>query len=441
MDKEQDCIYSNKKFEYFLKYNNLLEIEVFAFVKSKLYDDIFEITENFESKKNRIILTAKRYENYIICSVEEIKHSFIEQIRKEIIINFASSVSHIFYNILTIITNHLEKTEEGTHKKILIESVNRITQIVDTMNFYSNNIQGYISPDYFSLNDVLNEAIKRTSPIWEGQAKLKKIEYIIKKEFENDCIIQGNKADFLLAIVHILKNSFEAMSIGGILVIKTFTEVKGYISIEIEDNGIGIDYDNIIKVTEPFFTTKKLKRDGLGLTFAYGVVKKHKGNFKINSFINRGTTVLISIPVNTSKKELIQSTFLESNKKILLIDDERLIVDSTAVILERIFKTKSIKAYSGSQGITLFRNNFTEIDIVICDLGMDDVNGFDVSLFIKKYSEENNIKKPIFILYTGWGNNISEENKKLYYIDYVFNKPLMPKQFETVINDIRNKNN
>ena len=46
------------------------------------------------------------------------------------------------------------------------------------------------------------------------------------------------------------------MSIGGILIIKTFTEVKGYVSIEIEDNGIGIDYDNIIKVTEPFLQQK-----------------------------------------------------------------------------------------------------------------------------------------------------------------------------------------
>jgi signal transduction histidine kinase/ActR/RegA family two-component response regulator len=442
-DSEYNFLFSNSAFERFSKQLNIDSEPFITFTKANL-NKFNRFTKPFEIPGKRIFIHSKKVDDLIIIHIEIIRQSLINSLRKEIINQFSASLSHIFYNLITIIKNNLEKEKEICHNKTINESVNRIQNIVDTVNLYSSNISGYIHTEEYNLNKLLDEAIKRNQPIWDFQAKLKKIEFIIVKKFEKEYTLKGSSDDMLLALIHIIKNSLEAMIKGGTITIETKETRNAFVDIVISDTGIGIDWQSKERVFEPFFTTKKLKRKGLGLSFTYGIVRKHRGSITFESQENIGTQVIISVPYQakslTDTNQTVVVTSEEDKKekkiipkKILLIDDEKMIVNTTAKILEKLSNAEVLKANSGNQAIAIFMQYFNEIDLIISDLGMDEVSGFDVAKFIQKFSAENNITPPRFILYTGWGNHVTEQELKENGIEAVYNKPLAAKDFKMIL--------
>ncbi len=100
------------------------------------------------------------------------------------------------------------------------------------------------------------------------------------------------------ALIALEINSIEAMPDGGFLRIQ-LTKVKPSRSVEIKviDTGIGIAQGDIDHIFEPFYTTKKDgKGTGLGLAVVHGIVERHNGSIKVESKINVGTTVTITLP-------------------------------------------------------------------------------------------------------------------------------------------------
>lgn len=443
-DNDYNFLFFNKAFERFSKQVYIEYQEVLLYTKTNFKLNHKRITMPFDIPNKRIFIHAERVDNLIVIHIEIIRQTLINSIRREIINQFSASLSHIFYNLITIIKNNLEKEKEICKNKTINESVNRIQKIVDTVNLYSSNISGYIHTKPYSLNNLIDEAIKKNQPIWDSQASLKKIKFEIIKDYQKDYTINGSYEDMLLAIIHIIKNALEAMTKGGTLTIKSQETRKGLVDITILDTGIGMDWQSKERVFEPFFTTKKLKRKGLGLSYAYGIIRKHKGTIKFKTRENSGSEVNISLPYKSKdfteiKQEVLATSSQKENlekipKKILLIDDEKIIVNTTAKILEKISGAEVLKANSGNQAIAIFRKQFKEIDLIISDLGMDEVSGFDVAKFILKFSEENDITPPRFVLYTGWGNHVTDEELKTYGIEAVYNKPLAPKDFKMILN-------
>lgn len=99
------------------------------------------------------------------------------------------------------------------------------------------------------------------------------------------------------ALVHILKNSIEAMPGGGNLEIGLGVE-NGNVAFRIRDSGIGISIAHASRVTEPFFTTK-VYGSGLGLSLANKAVQLHGGELYINMLESGGTEAVILLPVNS----------------------------------------------------------------------------------------------------------------------------------------------
>ncbi|RPI59850.1 MAG: hybrid sensor histidine kinase/response regulator, partial [Planctomycetaceae bacterium] len=107
----------------------------------------------------------------------------------------------------------------------------------------------------------------------------------------------------------LFSNAMEAMNDGGRIKIACRNEVVtpkkaeglpglapgAYVSLEIEDNGQGMDEETQNRVFEPFFTTKFIGR-GLGLAAVYGIVKNHEGWIGVESRLGRGTTVRVHLP-------------------------------------------------------------------------------------------------------------------------------------------------
>jgi len=107
-------------------------------------------------------------------------------------------------------------------------------------------------------------------------------------------------------IIHnVIVNSIQAMPAGGDIKVRTFIDkTRGFIGIDVTDEGVGIAPDHLAKVFEPFYTSKERgidKSSGLGLSIIYSIINAAGGSVQIKSSLRRGTTVQISLPVYQSK--------------------------------------------------------------------------------------------------------------------------------------------
>jgi len=71
--------------------------------------------------------------------------------------------------------------------------------------------------------------------------------------------------------------------------------------VEVEDNGVGIDKQDVNRIFEPFFTTKPAGQGtGLGLSITYGIVQQHNGTIEVQSQKGEGTVFRIQLPVTSA---------------------------------------------------------------------------------------------------------------------------------------------
>jgi signal transduction histidine kinase len=97
--------------------------------------------------------------------------------------------------------------------------------------------------------------------------------------------------------MNLLLNAGQAISGRGDVWIKTSRE-GDRMTIAIKDNGCGIPEKDLLKIFDPFFTTKKVGEGmGLGLSIAYGVIKKHGGSIRVTSEVGKGTEFTVELPV------------------------------------------------------------------------------------------------------------------------------------------------
>jgi two-component system NtrC family sensor kinase len=99
-------------------------------------------------------------------------------------------------------------------------------------------------------------------------------------------------------LVNLILNAVQAMSPNGKLFIETrFVPEKGRIEIDVGDTGKGIPTEFLPYIFDPFFSTKGVGGTGLGMWVSYGIIKNHKGNIKVKSTVDVGTTFTIDLPV------------------------------------------------------------------------------------------------------------------------------------------------
>jgi signal transduction histidine kinase len=105
------------------------------------------------------------------------------------------------------------------------------------------------------------------------------------------------------ALLNLIKNAIAAMASGGILTIKT--EAKdGEVCISIRDTGMGIPEENLLKIFEPYFTTKETG-SGLGLTLVFKIIREHQGEISVKSKEGEGTCFTLTLPIPQMERRLI----------------------------------------------------------------------------------------------------------------------------------------
>ena len=157
-----------------------------------------------------------------------------------------------------------------------------------------------------------------------------------------------------------------------------------YVMIAVSDNGCGMNKETIDNLFEPFFTTKDVgEGSGLGLATVYGIVKQNNGFINVYSELDEGTTFKIYLPrhMETSKHKpanIRESATEIGNETVLLVEDEKGILDMTTIMLERLGYTVFAASTPG-EAIRICESNPGEIHLLITDVVMPEMSGRDLS--------------------------------------------------------------
>ncbi|MEE9555411.1 MAG: HAMP domain-containing sensor histidine kinase [candidate division Zixibacteria bacterium] len=187
----------------------------------------------------------------------------------------------------------------------IINRFNLFTEIDKSDHFQPIELAQLITES----QDVLNDMLKR------AEANEKNID--LRITISGSGQIYGDKENLKSMVKELAKNSMEAISDKGEIVIETRVELNQAV-LEIKDTGRGISDDIKNKVFEPFFTTREGYGRGLGLSMAYGIVASHNGSIDIADESSGGTTIIVHIPLIDPEQTALYSIRKGTSRSIPL---------------------------------------------------------------------------------------------------------------------------
>ncbi len=232
----------------------------------------------------------------------------------------------------------------------------------------------------------------------------------IEVQFEADedpGVVEVDPAAVKQIVRHLVSNALDAMPKGGTLHVEVrrtrlgaadrplhaWVEPGSYVSVALSDTGIGMDAKTLARVFEPFFTTKPIGvGTGLGMSMAYGLVKQHRGYLHIYSEPGQGTTVKVYFPairgrglaeIATAADEVLPG----GTEAILLVEDDQTLRIAAQQLLSTV-GYRVITAVDGQAGLDAFHAHRSELHLVITDVVMPKLSGFDMYETIRGESRD-----------------------------------------------------
>jgi PAS domain S-box-containing protein len=149
-----------------------------------------------------------------------------------------------------------------------------------------------------SLNDVVEKTLELLRPEIENRGVAVKT-----KLARNLTATPVDATQLQQLLVNLVKNAAQAMTTGGTLTLQT-GETNDSVWVSVADTGGGIPQEQINRIFEPFYTTKK-KGSGLGLMIVQRIVRAHNGRIELESHVGRGTTFRVWLPLHERKPRLL----------------------------------------------------------------------------------------------------------------------------------------
>ena len=207
----------------------------------------------------------------------------------------ASGIAHEIRNPMGIIKTISQTLQEEEDQESIVEGLAIIVNEVDRANKVIQTLLNFARPDANVIGEInISDLIDEVLLIINKYAINKRIE--INCDYGKDIIIMGDKEKLKQVFINVILNSIQSMGDGGTISISTEVNDSG-VNISFKDTGIGITIENLTKIFNPFFTTKE-QGTGLGLSVSNRIIQDHKGYITIDSIVNKGTLVVIYLPIH-----------------------------------------------------------------------------------------------------------------------------------------------
>jgi signal transduction histidine kinase/CheY-like chemotaxis protein len=328
---------------------------------------------------------------------------FQQMQKMEALGRLAGGVAHDFNNLLTAVVNNAQffldneqlapAEVQACASEILVAAERGAMlsrQLLDFARVESTTYRPV------NLTDLLNELVEFCSKTFR-----KSIE--VRAQIPGGLMVRGDKTQLFQAIMNVLMNSEDALPRGGKVELKavvheasmTAAMVKGFVEISVADNGVGMTEATVRRIYEPFFSSKpKGKGTGLGLSITFGIIQRHGGQISVRSTLDKGTTFKITMPLAEHKAEVAERQVEQRSKsretaavgaRVLLIDDDDLVRNSTARLLRSI-GFDVLTASDGAEGIAAYEK--TPVPVVLLDMVMPTLGGKEAFHILRRLNPE-----------------------------------------------------
>jgi signal transduction histidine kinase len=344
--------------------------------------------------------------------------------KMEAIGTLAGGIAHDFNNILTVIFGNAGLAQMKTDKQDstgkyineILKAASRAKELVAQILTFSRKQEQEKKALQLSL--LVKEVLKLLRSSIPTTIE-------IKQDLSSNALILADTTQMHQVLMNLCTNAYHAMQEeGGVLTAK-LSEVEisleepvrsldipagKYLCLEISDTGCGMDKITQEKIFEPYFTTKEVgSGTGLGLAVVHGIVQKHGGRIAVDSEPGQGTTFRVYFPCTHRSPEIVDEHSFNfknipaGNERILVVDDEQEILEVLAELLsENGYKVSTFQ--DSEKALDFFRANPDDIDLVITDMAMPKLTGYEMGQ--KMLASRKQL--PI-ILCTGFSESIHKE--------------------------------
>ena len=383
-----------------------------------------------------------------VTELRRLEHQLRQAQKMESIGTLAGGIAHDFNNILSIILGYTSLLKRGKIDTAKYnESLDTITKAAKRGATLVKQVLTFarktdIVFESVKLNDLLVDLSKLLSETFP-----KTIEFKFDLDPSLPTIIADSN-QLHQVFLNLCVNARDAMPHGGSIQISS-QMVRGsdlevrfqnarqseYVHIAVKDTGSGMDEETRSRVFEPFFTTKgQGSGTGLGLAVVYGIVDNHHGFIEIESAPGKGTTFHLYFPVQMRSLEpLHQGTestedLPRGTETILVVEDEQMLQFLVKELLESHGYTV-LTADDGSEAIDVYIEKKDSIDLVLTDIGLPKLSGWDVC---KKILALN--PNALLIVASGYLDPNAKSDLKESKAKEFLHKPYLP---EEVLNRVR----
>ena len=271
-----------------------------------LFDGKPQSSENKSKNNSSNTLSEGNKETSSLASNQSIeidRLKVMEKYRKEYLGNVSHELKTPIFNIqgyvLTLLDGGLEDAE--INRKYLEraeKSINRLISIVEDLETISRHETGELKleKEYFNIVQLVEEVFEAQ----EVRAKNRNIELTLGKKYKKPIIVSADKMRIFQVLTNLVTNSIYYGENGG----KThvfFSEEKGKILVEVNDNGIGIAPNDIPRIFERFYRVDKSRSreqggTGLGLAIVKHIIEAHGETIQVKSKLKKGSSFIFSLP-------------------------------------------------------------------------------------------------------------------------------------------------
>ncbi|MBW2030245.1 MAG: PAS domain S-box protein [Deltaproteobacteria bacterium] len=325
---------------------------------------------------------------------EKLQSQLLQAQRLESVGRLAGGVAHDFNNMLNVILGYAEivlnQLRTGDPFRDFVEEIIKAGQrsALLTRQLLAFSRKQTLQPKVLDLNKVIRDMEKM-------------LHRLIGEDIESELVLSEDIARVMAdpgqieqVIMNLAVNARDAMPKGGKLLLETanveldeayarthagVTPGK-YVMLAVTDTGAGMDEETLMKIFEPFFSTKeKGKGTGLGLSTVYGIIKQSGGNIWAYSEPGRGTTFKIYLPQTEVGPEAKagaaqKETTRGAGEQILVVEDEGSLRKLVGAMLSELGYKVSLAA-NGEEALLLMEKKGLKPDLVITDVVMPDMSG------------------------------------------------------------------
>jgi PAS domain S-box-containing protein len=284
------------------------------------------------------------------------------------------------------------------------EDIELIRRAAERTASITQQLLAFSRRQVLELRDLdLNRVVQTIEPVLR-RSLAENHELIVRLRLRN-AVVRADPRQLEQVLLNLTLNARDAMPGGGRLTIETdsvelaaedvASEGDGpspgtYAVVIVKDTGRGMDRATLQRAFEPFFTTKAVGQGtGLGLSVVHGIVNQSGGTIRVESELGKGTTFTLYLPISSVGRGPEQpadtgTMAMEHGRVALVIEDDPVVRGMAARGL-REAGYDVLEAVNGREALELIRAHTGRLDVVVTDIGMPEMDGYDVA---RRLSEE-----------------------------------------------------